>query len=178
LLALSDLGDKPWELGQSAVKLKDVKIAGNVGVEEDGVNSTLNPCRRCSRSGLDRAGCQSNLPYGLFRRCARVIRRQCYDLCGQRKPYIREVKIQGNSQVSREKIETALGVSARTVLDRPRFRRRGKVRKLCAEQGCVSVVIDSAVSVEANNQASVLVDVTEGERLLISVSPLKECCFF
>ena len=41
------------------------------------------------------------------------------------KPYIREVKIQGNSQVTRDKIETALGITARTVLDRVKSRRGG-----------------------------------------------------
>ena len=42
-----------------------------------------------------------------------------------------------------------------------------KVRKLYTEQGYVNAAIDSAVSVEANNQAVVTLDIIEGNRLLI-----------
>jgi outer membrane protein insertion porin family len=84
------------------------------------------------------------------------------------KPYIREVKIQGASQVSKEKIEAAFGIGARTILDRAKVAEGvDKVRKLYGEQGYVNAVIDYAVSVEANNQALVTLDITEGNRLLI-----------
>ncbi len=84
------------------------------------------------------------------------------------KPYVKEVKIQGNSQVARDKIETALGVTARTVLDRSKVSEGvDKVRKLYGEQGYVNAAIDYSVSVESNNQATVIVDINEGKRLLI-----------
>ena len=42
-----------------------------------------------------------------------------------------------------------------------------KVRKLYGEQGYVNASIDYAVCVESNNQATVIVDIREGSRLLI-----------
>ena len=70
------------------------------------------------------------------------------------KPYVREVKIQGASQVSREKIETALGVSPRTILDRAKVAEGvDKVRKLYNEQGYVNAAIDYAVSVEVEQSS-------------------------
>ena len=155
---------------QSTVKLKDVKIAGNVRVEEDGIQLHIK-----ARAGdvRDPAMIEQDVKaiyrMGFFDDVrAELSADNVLTYVVKEKPYIREVKIQGNSQVSREKIETALGVSARTVLDRAKISEGvEKVRKLYAEQGYVNVVIDSAVSVEANNQASVVVDVTEGARLLI-----------
>jgi outer membrane protein insertion porin family len=84
------------------------------------------------------------------------------------KPYVREVKIQGNAQVARDKIEGALGVAQRTILDRSKVAEGvDKVKKLYVEQGYVNAVVDYAVSVEANNQAVVALDISEGTRLLI-----------
>ena len=84
------------------------------------------------------------------------------------KPYVREVRIQGASQVGREKIEGALGVTPRTVLDRSKVAEGvEKVRKLYGEQGYGNAQVDYAISVEANNQAVLLLDVIEGNRLLI-----------
>src|SRR5262249_12651204 len=84
------------------------------------------------------------------------------------KPYIREVKIQGNAQVGREKIETALGINPRTVLDRSKVAEGvDKVKKLYVEQGYVSALVDYSVSVESNNQAVLTLDINEGSRLLI-----------
>ncbi|HXK27670.1 MAG TPA: outer membrane protein assembly factor BamA, partial [Candidatus Binatia bacterium] len=84
------------------------------------------------------------------------------------KPYVREVKVQGNSQVARDKIETALGVGARTILDRPKLAEGvDKVRKLYTDQGYVNASIDYAVSMESNNQAVVVVNVNEGAKLLV-----------
>jgi outer membrane protein assembly factor BamA len=42
---------------------------------------------------------------------------------GEGKPYVREVKIEGNSQIGRDKIETALGVTPRTILDQGEWQR-------------------------------------------------------
>jgi outer membrane protein insertion porin family len=84
------------------------------------------------------------------------------------KPYIREVKIQGAGQVTREKIETALGVTPRTILDRVKIAEGvDKVKKLYTEQGYVNAAVDHSVFIEANNQAVVTLDIVEGGRLLI-----------
>jgi outer membrane protein insertion porin family len=84
------------------------------------------------------------------------------------KPYVRELKVQGAAQVSREKIEAALGVSPRTILDRAKVAEGvEKVRKLYADQGYVNALVDFAVTVESNNQAVVALDIVEGGRLLI-----------
>src|SRR5215813_13173061 len=86
----------------------------------------------------------------------------------KKKPYVREVKIQGNSQISRDKIETALGITPRTILDHGKVAEGvDKVRKLYNEQGYVSAKVDYALSVESNNQAVVVLDIIEGNRLLI-----------
>jgi outer membrane protein insertion porin family len=84
------------------------------------------------------------------------------------KPYVQEIKIQGNSQLARDKIESALGITARTILDRGKVAEGvEKVRKLYNEQGYVNAKVDYALSVEPNNQAVVLLDIVEGTRLLI-----------
>ena len=155
---------------QDQIKLKDVKISGNVRVEEDGILLHVK-----SRAGdfHDPATVEQDVK-AIFRMGffddvrAELSTDNVLIYAVKEKPYIREVKIQGNSQITREKIESALGVSARTVLDRTKVAEGvEKVRKLYAEQGYGNAIIDSAVSVEANNQAAVIVDVTEGTRLLI-----------
>ena len=76
--------------------------------------------------------------------------------------------------MGREKIEAALGVSPRTILDRVKVAEGvEKVRKLYSEQGYVNAAVDYAVSVEANNQAVVTLDIIEGNRLLINEMALK-----
>jgi outer membrane protein insertion porin family len=84
------------------------------------------------------------------------------------RPYIKEVSIQGNSKVSKEKIEAALGIKPRTILDRDKVSMGvEKVRKLYNDQGYVSAKVDFAIAEEINNQALVLLDIREGKRLLI-----------
>ena len=68
--------------------------------------------------------------------------------------------------MSREKIETALGVAPRTILDRSKVSEGvEKVRKLYSDQGYVNAAVDFAVTAEANNQAVVALDIVEGNRL-------------
>ncbi len=155
---------------QVGQKIKEIKIAGNLRVEEDGIRLHVK-----NRPG-------DSFDPALVEQDVKAIYRMGFfddvnaDLSGEgvltytvkEKPYVKEVKIQGNSQVARDKIETALGVTARTVLDRSKVSEGvEKVRKLYGEQGYVNAAIDYSVSVESNNQATVIVDINEGKRLLI-----------
>lgn len=160
----------PPSRAQVGGKIKEIKIAGNLRVEEDGIRLHVK----------NRAG--DTFDPALVEQDVKAIYRMGFfddvsaDLSGEgvltytvkEKPYVREVKIQGNSQVARDKIETALGVTARTVLDRSKVSEGvDKVRKLYGEQGYVNAAIDYSVAVESNNQATVTVDINEGSRLLI-----------
>lgn len=152
------------------VKIKEVRIQGNVRVEEDGIRIYIR-----AREG-------DPFDPGVVDQDIKAIYRMGFfddvraDLSPDgiltysvtEKPYVREVKIQGNEQVSKEKIQSTLGVSPRTILDRVKIAEGiQKVRKLYLEQGYVNAQVDFAVSLEANNQAIVLVEISEGRRLLI-----------
>ena len=156
--------------GQQKVTLKEIKIAGNLRVEDDGIRLHLK-----SRPGelFDPAVVEQDVK-AIFRMGffddvkAELSPEGVLTYAVKEKPYIREVKIQGASQVTKEKIESAFGVGARTILDRAKVADGvDKVRKLYSEQGYVNVAVDYAVSVEASNQAVVTLDINEGSRLLI-----------
>jgi outer membrane protein insertion porin family len=156
--------------GQEKVKVKEVKISGNLRVEDDGIRLHLK-----SRAGefFDPAVVDQDVK-AIFRMGffddvqAELSQDGVLTYAVKEKPYVRELKIQGASQVSRDKIETALGVSPRTILDRTKVAEGvEKVRKLYNEQGYVNASVDYAVSLEANNQAVVSLDISEGNRLLI-----------
>ena len=152
------------------VVLKNIQISGNVRVEDDGIRLHVK-----SRAGevFDPATVDQDVKaiyrMGFFDDVqAELSPDGVLTYAVTEKPYIREVKIQGASQVSKEKIESALGVGARTILDRSKVAEGvDKVRKLYNEQGYVNAAIDHAVTVEANNQAVITLDITEGNRLLI-----------
>ncbi len=155
---------------QEKVRLKDVKISGNVRVEDDGIRLHLK-----SRPG------DNFDPLVVEQDVKAIFRMGFFDDVNaelspdgvltyaiKEKPYIREVKIQGASQVSKDKIETALGIGARTILDRTKVSEGvEKVRKLYTEQGYVNAAVDHSVTVESTNQAVVTLDIVEGNRLLI-----------
>jgi outer membrane protein insertion porin family len=155
---------------QEKTNLKDVRITGNVRVEEDGIRLHIK-----SRPGsvFDPAVVEQDVK-AIFRMGffddvqAQLSPDDVLIYSVKEKPYVREVRIQGASQVAREKIEGALGVTPRTVLDRSKVAEGvEKVRKLYGEQGYGNAQVDYAISVEANNQAVLLLDVIEGNRLLI-----------
>ena len=155
---------------QEKVSLKDIRITGNVRVEEDGIRLHIK-----SRAGtvFDPAVVEQDVK-AIFRMGffddvqAQLSPDDVLIYSVKEKPYVREVKIQGASQIGREKIEAALGVTPRTVLDRSKVAEGvEKVRKLYGEQGYGNAQVDYAVSVESNNQAVLLLDVNEGNRLLI-----------
>jgi outer membrane protein insertion porin family len=155
---------------QARVTLKDIKISGNLRVEDDGIRLHLK-----SRPGepFDPAIVEQDVK-AIFRMGffddvqAELAPDGVLTYAVKEKPYVREVKVQGASQLSREKIEAALGVSQRTILDRTKIAEGvEKVRKLYNDQGYVNALVDYAVTVEANNQAVVTLDINEGGRLLI-----------
>ncbi|MBI2363431.1 MAG: hypothetical protein HYV01_00275, partial [Deltaproteobacteria bacterium] len=155
---------------QDKVTLKGVRIAGNVRVEEDGIRLHLkNRPGTLFDSALVEQDVKAIYRMGFFDDVqAELSADGVLTYKVKEKPYVREVKVQGNSQVARDKIETALGVGARTILDRPKLAEGvEKIRKLYTDQGYVNAKIDHAVSLEPNNQAIVVVDIDEGSKLLI-----------
>jgi outer membrane protein insertion porin family len=152
------------------VVLTDVKISGNVRVEDEGIRLHLK-----NRAGAtyDPAVVEQDVK-AIFRMGffddvrAELSADGVLTYTVKEKPYVREVKIQGNSQVAKEKIDTALGIVPRSVLDRGKvIEGVEKVRKLYSDQGYVNARVDYAVTTEANNQAVVVIDVAEGARQLI-----------
>jgi outer membrane protein insertion porin family len=155
---------------QDQVAVKDVKIAGNFRVEDEGIRLHLK-----NRPGTvyDPAIVEQDLK-AIFRMGffddvrAELSADGVLTYTVKEKPYVREVKLQGNTNIGKEKIETALGVVPRSVLDRSKvIEGVEKVRKLYSDQGYVNARVDYAITVEPNNQAVVVLDVVEGTRLLI-----------
>ncbi len=155
---------------QENVTLKDVKITGNSRVEDDGIRFHLKsrPGEVFNSTTVDQ-DVKAIYRMGFFDDVrAELSPEGILTYAVKEKPYVRELKIQGASQVSREKIETALGISPRTILDRAKMAEGvEKVRKLYTEQGYVNAAVDYAVEVETNNQAVITLDIVEGNRLLI-----------
>ena len=84
------------------------------------------------------------------------------------RPYVREIRIQGNTQLDTDRIETTLGVRPRTILDRDNVLEGvEKVKKLYGDQGYGNAVVDFAITRVENNQAMITLDIQEGQRLLI-----------
>jgi outer membrane protein insertion porin family len=155
---------------QEKTVLKEVKIAGNLRVEEDGIRLHVKARRGeiFNRSVVEQ-DVKSIYRMGFFEDVqAEISPEGVLTYTVKEKPYVREIRIQGNAQLARDKIETALGVTPRTILDRGRVGEGvDKVRKLYNEQGYVNAKVDYALSVEGNNQAVLVVDIVEGTRLLI-----------
>jgi outer membrane protein insertion porin family len=164
------LSFSPDVQSQQKVTVKDVKISGNLRVEDDGIRLHLKsrPGEPFS-SAIVEQDVKAIFRMGFFDDVqAELSPDGVLTYVVKEKPYIRELRVQGASQVSREKIEAALGVSPRTILDRTKVAEGiEKVRKLYTDQGYVNAAVDFAVTVEANNQAVVELDIVEGTRLLI-----------
>jgi outer membrane protein insertion porin family len=139
---------------QDSVTLKEVKIQGNLRVEEEGIRLHLQ-----ARAGekFDSAVVEKDVKsiyrMGFFDDVQAELSPAAvltYEV--KEKPYIKEVKIQGNSQLSKDKIETAFGVAQRTILDRDKVGEGiEKVKKLYGEQGYVNARVDYTVSTAENN---------------------------
>lgn len=168
---LFSIGLPTRTVAQEKVRLKEIRVAGNVRVEEDGIRLHLkNRAGDFFEPGIVEQDVKAIYRMGFFDDVqAELSQDGVLTYTVKEKPYIREVKIQGNSQVARDKVETALGVAARTILDRAKVAEGvEKIRKLYNEQGYVNAQVDYSVSVESNNQAVVVLDIVEGTRLLIT----------
>ncbi len=155
---------------QGNVTLRDVKISGNIRVEDDGIRLHLkSKTGESFNSATVEQDVKAIYRMGFFDDVqAELSPDGVLTYAVKEKPYVRELRIQGASQVSREKIEAALGLSQRTILDRGKVAEGvDKVRKLYTDQGYVNAAVDFAVTVESNNQAVVELDIVEGGRLLI-----------
>ncbi|HWO42901.1 MAG TPA: outer membrane protein assembly factor BamA, partial [Candidatus Eisenbacteria bacterium] len=155
---------------QEKIQLKEVKIAGNLRVEGDGIRLHIK-----SRAGepFDAAAVEQDVK-AIFRMGffddvkAELTPDGVLTYVVKEKPYVREVRIEGASQIGRDKVESSLGITPRTILDRAKVAEGiEKVRKLYNDQGYVNAKVDYSVALEANNQAVVHVDIAEGNRLLI-----------
>jgi outer membrane protein insertion porin family len=169
-LALAVATSRVPSHAQEKIIIKDVKITGNFRVEDEGIRLHV---KNRPGTSYDPAIVEQDVK-AIFRMGffddvrAELSADGVLTYAVKEKPYVREVKLQGNAQVGKEKIETALGVVPRSVLDRSKvIEGVEKVRKLYSDQGYVNARIDYAISVEANNQAVVVLDVVEGTRLLI-----------
>ncbi len=170
LLVIAGAGSWAWVQAQEKDLIKDVKIAGNVRVEDEGIRLHLkNRPGGLYDPGLVEQDVKAIFRMGFFDDVrAELTPDGVLTYVVKEKPYVREVKVQGNTQVGKEKIETALGIVPRSVLDRSKvIEGVEKVRKLYSDQGYVNARIDHAITVESNNQALVVLDVAEGNRLLI-----------
>ncbi len=156
---------------QEKVQLKEVKVQGNIRIEDDGIRLHVK-----SRAGdsYDPATVNEDVKsiyrMGFFDDVkAELSPEGVLTYLVKEKPYIREVKIVGNSELSREKIEAGFGVSPRTILDRDKISEGvEKVKKLYNDQGYVNAQIEYAISLAENNQAVVNLDIDEGKRLAIA----------
>jgi len=156
--------------GQEKVQLKEVRVQGNLRVEEDGIRLHLK-----IRQGdfFDPAAVDQDVKsiyrMGFFDDVhADLSSEGVLTYSVKEKPYVREVKIQGNAQLTKDKIETAMGIGSRTILDRDKVAEGvERVKKLYGEQGYLNARVDFAISLIENNQAIVHLDIEEGTRLLI-----------
>ncbi len=151
-------------------RLKDVKIQGNLRIDEDGIRLHIKARRgELFDPAVVSEDVRSIYRMGFFDDVkAELSPDGVLTYVLNERPYVREVEIQGNKEMSREKIEGALGIRPRTILDRNKVMEGvERVKKLYTEQGYVRAQVNYAVSGAENNQAKVILDIIEGKRLLI-----------
>jgi len=169
VLALSLLFDSSLR-AQEPERLKEVKIQGNIRVEEEGIRLHVQarPGDRFDADVVER-DVKSIYRMGFFDDVqAEMSADGVLTYAIKEKPYVKEVKILGNSKVAKEKIETAFGIAQRTILDRDKVGEGiEKVKKLYSEQGYLNAKVDYNVAAIENNQAIISVDIDEGNRLLV-----------
>jgi len=160
----------PSLYAQEPSRVKDVKIQGNIRVEEEGIRLHIQArAGDVFDSDVVERDVKAIYRMGFFDDVqAELSNDGVLTYAIKEKPYIKEVKILGNNKVGKEKIETAFGISPRTILDRDKIGEGiEKVKKLYNEQGYVNAKIDYNLAAIENNQAVVSVDIDEGARLLV-----------
>lgn len=160
----------PPSHAMGTVRLKKVRVRGNVRVEVDGIQLHLKV-----RAGdlIDAAAIDRDVKaiyrMGFFDDVkADLSPDGILTYVVREKPYVREIRIRGNAQVTRDKINTALGIQPRVIMDRTKVVEGvERVKRLYREQGYVNAQVAFAIQLLDNNQAMVQVEIDEGRRLLI-----------
>ena len=84
------------------------------------------------------------------------------------RPYVRQVEILGNEEVSTDDLEAAFGMRPRTAFDTGRLHEGlQRVLRLYSEAGHVNTRVDYTLTPVENNQAIVTLEIVEGKKLLI-----------
>ena len=152
------------------VIVKEIRIQGNLRAEDDGIRIRLKARKgEPFNPAVVRDDVKSIYQMGFFDDVkADLSSDGILTYIVRERPYVKEIRIEGNAKVSNEKIEAALGVKPRTILDRDKVSMGvEKIKKLYSDQGYDSAKVDFAITEETNNQSIVILDIQEGKRLLI-----------
>lgn len=154
---------------QEPSRLKDVKIQGNIRVEEEGIRLHIQArAGDVFDSDVVERDVKAIYRMGFFDDVQAELSDGVLTYAIKEKPYIKEVKILGNNKIGKDKIETAFAIASRTILDRDKIGEGiEKVKKLYSEQGYLNAKVDYNIAGVENNQAIVSVDIDEGSRLLV-----------
>lgn len=84
------------------------------------------------------------------------------------KPIIREIRIEGAKQLSTEKVREALGLKANSIFSQKELTQSArKVKKLYSDEGYYLAEVDVRSEKRSDTDVSVVVSITEGEKVLI-----------
>ena len=157
-------------LALAASVVNEVRVQGNLRVEEDAVRLSIQA--------------EQGLPFDqdVVDRDVKAIYRMGFfddvsaDFSAEgtltytvkERPYVKNVEVLGNDKVSKEDIDTALGIRPRTALDAGRLQEGlQRVLRLYSEAGHVNTRVDYVLTPAENNQTIVTLTVVEGKTLLI-----------
>ncbi len=157
-------------LAVAASVVNEVRVQGNLRVEEDAVRLSIQA--------------EQGLPFDqdVVDRDVKAIYRMGFfddvsaDFSAEgtltytvkERPYVKNVEILGNDKVSKEDLDTALGIRPRTALDAGRLQEGlQRVLRLYSEAGHVNTRVDYVLTPAENNQTIVTLTVVEGKTLLI-----------
>ena len=157
-------------LALAASVVNEVRVQGNLRVEEDAVRLSIQA--------------EQGLPFDqdVVDRDVKAIYRMGFfddvsaDFSAEgtltytvkERPYVKNVEILGNDKVSKEDLDTALGIRPRTALDAGRLQEGlQRVLRLYSEAGHVNTRVDYVLTPAENNQTIVTLTVVEGKTLLI-----------
>ena len=157
-------------LALAASVVNEVRVQGNLRVEEDAIRLSIQA--------------EQGLPFDqdVVDRDVKAIYRMGFfddvsaDFSAEgtltytvkERPYVKDVEILGNDKVSKEDIDTALGIRPRTALDAGRLQEGlQRVLRLYSEAGHVNTRVDYVLTPAENNQTIVTLTVVEGKTLLV-----------
>ncbi|ANA39948.1 MULTISPECIES: outer membrane protein assembly factor BamA [Geobacter] len=86
----------------------------------------------------------------------------------QEKPIIREIRIEGNKELSTDKVRDALGLKANSIFSQKELTLAGKrVKKLYGDEGYYLAEVTTRSEKRSDTDVRVIVSVAEGEKVLI-----------